>query len=400
MSFKISNVLEYDNFIALDIGSSKIKVAICKIESGEIKILAKSSLRQNKKDFIFGEIADLNSSAKSIEKAIIKACQNIEKIPKDIIVGFSSSQELYDNISTNYVRQSKEKPITMEEIDEIIKTVEYKSLDKIKTKIEARLGIISTEMKLITTSIISIYIDGQRISNPIGFTGKNVKLNLINIFAPTGKFNIIKKIINGLGKNLISIIPIGITIPKLIEDTPFAFDYNLFVDFGYSKTTIVLENNSEILGFNVINFGIEVLEEEFKKNLSLNYFDIENIIKETDANYSKYKEIFSSFFDLIFDAISVASQDIEKKLFIKNIFVSGGAVSEILKEKMKEYFTQKNFGKNILVKDKYIEDKNLEELNNNSDIILASIVKVGKEMLGAKKDPIARILRYILYKYE
>jgi hypothetical protein len=56
--------------------------------------------------------------------------------------------------------------------------------------------------------------------------------------------------------------------------------------------------------------------------LSLNYFDIENIIKETDANYSKYKEIFSSFFDLIFDAISVASQDIEKKLFIKNIFVS------------------------------------------------------------------------------
>jgi hypothetical protein len=75
-------------------------------------------------------------------------------------------------------------------------------------------------------------------------------------------------------------------------------------------------------------------------------------------------------------------------------------VSEILKEKMKEYFTQKNFWKNILVKDKYIEDKNLEELNNNSDIILASIVKVWKEMLGAKKDPIARILRYILYKYE
>ena len=52
MSFKISNVLEYDNFIALDIGASKVKVAICKIESGEVKILAKTSLRQNKKDFI------------------------------------------------------------------------------------------------------------------------------------------------------------------------------------------------------------------------------------------------------------------------------------------------------------------------------------------------------------
>ncbi|HBY74701.1 TPA: hypothetical protein DEG21_02245 [Patescibacteria group bacterium] len=95
------------------------------------------------------------------------------------------------------------------------------------------------------------------------------------------------------------------------------------MDFGYSKTTIVLENNSEILGFNIINFGIEVLEEEFKRKESLNYFDIENIIKETDANYSKYEEIFSSFFNLIFDAIAVASQDIEKALFIKNIFISG-----------------------------------------------------------------------------
>ncbi|MDD2486963.1 MAG: hypothetical protein PHS92_01170 [Candidatus Gracilibacteria bacterium] len=400
MSFKISNVMDYDSFIALDIGSFKIKVLICKIESGELKIIGKSYLRQNKKDFISGEIADLGSVSKSISKAIHKACQNLDSIPNDVIVGFNSSHLLYDHISTNYVRQSKEQPISMKEVDDMIKNIEYKSLEKVKTKIESRLGIIDSEMKLITTSIISIYIDGQRVSNPIGFSGKNVKLNLINVFSPCSKYNVIKNILRDLDKNLISVIPNGISIPKLVEDTNYSFDYNLFIDFGYSKTTVILENNSEILGFNIINYGTQILEEEMKKHLSLNYIDIENIIKEIDNNYAEQKNIIDSFLDIIFDSVIVAANDIEKNMFLKNIFISGGMVSNVLKDKLKEYFEQKNLGKNILVIDKFIEDESLAEISNPTDVTIASIAKAGKEIISIKKDPIARILRYVLYKYE
>jgi len=67
------------------------------------------------------------------------------------------------------MRTSKESLIEMKEIDEMIEDVELRSLDKIKSKTENRLGIIEAEMKLLTTSITGIYVDGQRISNPIGF---------------------------------------------------------------------------------------------------------------------------------------------------------------------------------------------------------------------------------------
>ena len=400
MAFKISNVLEYDSFIALDIWSFKIKVLVCKIEYWELKIIWKSYLRQNKKDFISWEIADLSSVSKSISKAILKACQNLEEIPKDIVVWFNSSSLLYDHISINYVRQSKDSPIWMKEIDEMIKNIEYKSLDKIKTKIESRLWIIDSEMRLITTSIVSIYIDWQRLSNPIGFTWKNVKLNLINIFSPSSKYNIIKNIIRDLDKNLISVVPIGISIPKLIEDSNYSFDYNLFIDFWYSKTTIIVENNSEILGFNIINYWLEVLEEDLKKNLSLNYIDIENIIKDMDSNYNNHKEIFDNYFNLIFDSVMVASLDIEKNLFLKNIFISWGWASNIVKEKIWHYFEKKNHWKNILVVNDFDKEIGLKEVTNPTDVTALSLAKAWKEIIGIKKDPIARILRYILYKYE
>ena len=94
----------------------------------------------------------------------------------------------------NYVRENPESSITMEEIDNIVKKVEYTSLDRVKGKIRERTGIIESEMKLVTTSIISIMVDGKKLGNPIGFTGKNIKLGVINIFVPLSYVNMIQNI--------------------------------------------------------------------------------------------------------------------------------------------------------------------------------------------------------------
>ncbi len=401
MSFKINNILEYDTFIALDIWAFKIKVLICKIENWEIKILWSSSFRQSKKDIIDWEIADLYSVSKSISKAILRAWKDLEYIPDDIIVWFNSSQMVYDFIWMNYVRENSSSAILMDEIDQIIKNIEYKSLEKIRSKIESRLWIIDSEMKLITTSLVSIYLDWQRVSNPIGFSGKNIKLNLINVFSPISKFDIIKNVIRDINKNLISIVPISISIPKLIEDTVYNFDFNLFIDFGYSKTTIIISNNSEIIWFNTINFWFSLLEEELSKNLNLNYLDTENIIAKTEEFYIKHKNIFDKFFNLLLDSILVSAQDIQKKLYFKNIFLSWGWISEILKNKIKDYLEKNDVWKNINMIDNFAEDESFKDYNvNNIFTTVLSLAKSWREILSIKKDPIAKILRYIIYKYE
>lgn len=86
MSFKISNIVDYNQFIALDIGTSKIKVLICSIEGGELRILGSAIMRQSKKNIIDGEIADLYGVSETIKKAITKAGENLDEIPSDIVI--------------------------------------------------------------------------------------------------------------------------------------------------------------------------------------------------------------------------------------------------------------------------------------------------------------------------
>lgn len=400
MSFRISNILDYDTFIALDIWSFKIKVLVCKIEWQDLKIIWSSSLRQSKKDMFEWEITDISSISKSINKAITKACQNLKGIPKDIIVLYNSSELIYDFTSVNYIRKSKEWLITMKEIDEMIEDVELRSLEKIKSKTENRLGIVEAEMKLLTTAITWIYVDWQRISNPIWFGWKNIKFNLINIFCPISRFLTIKNIIRDLDFNLISVVPLAISLPKLIEDSPYNYDTNLFIDFWYSKTTVILQNNSEIIWFNVLNIGLSTIEEELKSYLNKGYLDIESIMASMDEKYEEYKEIIDEVYSFIFDSIRVAINDIEKSFFVKNLFISWAWANEIMKKLLVENLEKNHLWKQILILDKFLFDETLSEYNNNALLPVISLAKAWKELMAVKKDPLVRILKYVIYKYE
>jgi len=96
-------------------------------------------------------------------------------------------------------------------------------------------------MKLITSSITNIKIDNFSISNPIGFTGENVVLSTLNIFIPSSRYNIIQMIARHLNKNILSIIPLEFSLPKLFENTEYAFEDIFFIDIGNTKTSLIIQ---------------------------------------------------------------------------------------------------------------------------------------------------------------
>jgi enoyl-[acyl-carrier-protein] reductase (NADH) len=59
MSFRLSTIQEYSRFVAIDIGSCKIRVLICEIENGSLKLLGKASIRQNRNHMMDGDIANM-----------------------------------------------------------------------------------------------------------------------------------------------------------------------------------------------------------------------------------------------------------------------------------------------------------------------------------------------------
>lgn len=358
-------------------------------------------MRQSKKNVIDGEIADLYGVSETIKKAISKAWEHLDEIPSDIVISLGSTLTFTDIIHMNYIRENPESPITMEEVDHIVKKVEHTSLDRVKGKIRERTGIIESEMKLITTSIISIMVDGKKLGNPIGFTGKSIKLGVINVFVPLTYVNMIQNIGRGLSKNIISLIPSIITLPKLIEEKDENFDFNCCIDFGASKTTITVSNRGEILWDNTLAFGFWLLEEIFKqKEWKLGYLDIEHHIAHMEQTYTDFKEVYDSFFSVLFDAIFIAATDITKQLFLKNIFTSWWWVSPFLQKKLEEYLQTKSIGNDIHIEQSLTTIDNISPYDIGSFSQVYSLAKATAEMLLLKKDPIARILRYIIYRYE
>jgi cell division protein FtsA len=210
-------------------------------------------------------VSDLRSVSDAVAKTIYKATESLDHVPNDVIVGLNTSHFLYDTLSMNYVRQDPSRPIEMKEIDDIIAGTERKSLDRLRSKIDTRIGLIDSEMKPVTTSLTAIYLDGQKVSNPVGFTGKNIKLNILNVFAPVTKFNITRNLVSNLDKNIVSIVPLPVSLPKLLEHTSYFEDSNLFIDFGYGKTTVMVQNAGETLGMHVIPFGMSLLEDSLHK---------------------------------------------------------------------------------------------------------------------------------------
>lgn len=72
-------------------------------------------------------------------------------------------------MASQYIRDDDELPLNMEEIDMMIAKIEKASLARAKEKAKSEYGIIHDDIRLVSSTLTSITIDGKQVANPIGF---------------------------------------------------------------------------------------------------------------------------------------------------------------------------------------------------------------------------------------
>lgn len=397
MGFSIRTLSEYDRFFVVDIGSSRVKVLLCELANGELKIIGKASTRQSKKYTINGEIADLRGVSESVHKTVLKLSQMHEGIVEDVIFSIQSGSMITDTLSMNYVRENPNAPLDMEEIDRMIGKIESKSLDRAKPRILARVLESEGQMKLVTTALTSIVIDGKKVSNPIGFSGTNISLTVCNVFLPVSTFLLYSSIVRDLDKKLISFVPTAIALPKAQEASLELFDPNCFVDIGASHTTVVLENYSEILGSVIIPFGASMLESIFaRKHPTLSHLEVENRLVAENTDDAEVRSALDEFLDILVDSITVALRDIAPDFLVRNIYFSGAISTAYFIDLFMKAFKSKLPHMNLRGLPLIPESEKLAP----EFAVSYALTKTAEELVRQKHDPIARILRYVIYRYE
>jgi hypothetical protein len=395
MGFKLQSLTDYDRFVAVDIGAYRVKALVCSIRGGSLVVEGKASTRQPKKNVISGEISDLSGVADTVRRTIIKAAEGLDSLPEEIVLSINSAGLLYDSIGTNYVRQDPDEPITMDEVDRMIASTEGKSLERVKGKADERLSLSESELRLVTTSLTSITLDGKKVSNPVGFTAKNVKFTLVNFFVPSATFQALSVLVRDLSMKLVSIVPTAVALPKLLEESPDSFDSNAFVELGYSKTTVVLESRSELLGAVTLDFGFSTLEALLRKDRrGLTGFDIEERLCHVEKYRKEHAASYDAFFELLCDGVKVGMDEIAPDIRARNIFLSGGGAGPEAERALLA-----RFGHSAPVTVRILPGIN-ESSDDPSYRAAEAVAVCAKEFASLRKDPIAKILRYVIYRYE
>ncbi len=394
MAFHLSHIHDYDRFAAVDIGSSRVRTWVYSIESLEGELLGFSSVRQNRKNMLAGSIADMRWVALTIERSLIQASQKIDEIPSDVILGFSSSQIISDVVTTQYIRKSWE-PITMREIDTMVKKIEKSSFDRVRTKAKNIFGITHDDLKLISSTITSIEIDGKTVTNPIWFTGTKVRLSLLNLFAPASEFNIVRSVAAHIGKNIISLIPIPLVYPKILEKHDYIDRKSCVIDMGLHHTTVICIEDNQIIALETFPIGTEMLMEWLAREYSdLTLLQIEHMIANDEYHDARLMWV-KGFLEYILDTFhAYLREDVWDfqfdSLFVHGSIFSGDKIMDVLRSLIIDAYSSKV----RIMRFADIVDAPADE------VVPYGLSLIATELLMVKKDPLVRILRYVLYNYE
>lgn len=404
MSF-IDKLLPTKKIAVVDIWTYQVKAAICEQKDGDFNIIGYWEKRQEINDIIHWEIWDIEWVCETIESALIKASLDSEINPKDLIINIPTQSIISEINKINYKREDKNSLINLRELDEIIWKVENISLEKAKKAIQEKTWYQDIDMKLIVSSITKISIDWQQITNPIDFTWENISISTLNIFIPLSKYNLIQTIWTYLNKNIVSIVPLEFSIPKLAEYTSLSYEDVIFIDIWNTKTTIIVQKSGSIVWFNRIDIWTwDLIKIIAEKNSDMTA----NIIKRLDDN-KNYIEEKKAFFELWKEWFLIALSDIlwEEAIPYK-LFISWGWNNSFMKEYLENISLNSNWIKSIKEKFVVIDNKILNELSyikndilkDKTNINLLSQVICAKEIISMKKDPVREILKKVIKRIE
>ncbi len=400
----ITQLFARKKILILDIWNYKVKAWVCILENKKIKLISYAEKRQNREDFIAWEIADIEWIIETIEDALLKIKKDLWSIPADVIMNIPSNKINTITSRVDYERKKQDSPISIPELDTIIYKTEFANLEKAKKEIEEKTGYIDTDLKLVTSSITKILIDGLQVSNPVWFTWKNVVIDTLNIFIPLSIYNIVKVLAKELNMNLVSIVPLEFSIPKILEKTNFRDKDVLFIDIWSFKTNITVQKSGSIIWLDILTVWISDLISLIKsKDENLTSPEVIKRLDEKDFFEKEKKD----FLDIWFDWVDMLLKEIlNEDICPSNIYLLGWWNNEFVKEYLRNINIWKYSIKTIKKFDFIEIDKELFEKHTIKDILLdktnaglLSQVLVAQDILNNRDDLIVDRLKQIIDKF-
>jgi cell division protein FtsA len=228
-------------FTALDIGTAYAKAMIIEVQDDVGVVLGVGRHQQSYSHMSDGIVTDIPGVITNCNEALIKAEQSAGGvIAPATVIGIAGELVKGSSITMTKQRQQPTKPITPEELENVISSAQQKLLKMARERIAAETGYQNIEVRLTNAAVISVRIDGQVVSNPIGFRGRHFTLTLFSAFAPLMQLGALETVAQGLDLTLMTIVAEPYALARCLSANASADSGAIFIDIGGGTTDIAL----------------------------------------------------------------------------------------------------------------------------------------------------------------
>ncbi len=228
-------------FTALDIGTAFAKAIIVEVVGEQAEVLGVGRHPQSYSHMSDGFVTDIPGVIANCNEALIKAEQAAGGIiAPSAVIGIAGELVKGSSTTVSRQRQQSTKPITTEELDALITIAQQRLLKSAKERITAETGYSNIDVRLTNAAVISTRIDGQTVTNPIGFRGRHFSLTLFSAFAPLTQLGALETIAQGLDLTLTAIVAEPYALARCLSTNAGVDSGAIFIDIGGGTTDIAL----------------------------------------------------------------------------------------------------------------------------------------------------------------
>lgn len=270
--------VDADYIVGLDIGTEFVKALIAKVDGEELDIVGVGRTRQNISDMHSGAIADISGVVQNCEDALSQAEEQAGLQAKKVVIGIAG--ELVKGVTNTirYRRPQPDRPLNEAEMEFIIEKVQERAQTKAQHQIALETGNEEVEVKLVNSALVSIHIDGYKVSNPIGFQGKDVAVQIYTAFAPMVHIGALERVADELALELVAVAaePFAVSRSVLGNDASSTFTA-ILTDVGGGTTDIAVVNDGGVEGTKMFGIGGRSFTNTIANDMNLSYKDAEKL---------------------------------------------------------------------------------------------------------------------------
>lgn len=264
--------------VALDVGTEYVKALIGKIDGSSIEIVGVGRAHQSLSDMQAGAIADIGSVVQNCNDALAKAEEQAGVSVRTAVLGIAG--ELVKGTTTTVPcrRKDPELEIDIDEMEQIISLTQERASSQARANLALELGNARLDVRLVNSALVGITIDGYQVTNPIGFKGRDVIIQLYTAFAPMIHIAALERTAKELDLDLLAVAAEPFAVARsVIGDNVNATMSAVLMDVGGGTTDIAVVNEGGVQGTKMFGIGGRAFTRSIERDLGTDYEHAEKI---------------------------------------------------------------------------------------------------------------------------